>query len=732
MAKNKIDREQVVKNIIKSNIKSPTDDLVHNIADSIYNTDNQNYDEARDDMDSFKASLSSMLKNVEGSMNNDIVGSLYKYTKKSGNIAGAQQLASLLNGFDDDQQLNNSLLSVAYLSYSNNIQKYRDIRMVVKMIPQFQEAIESMTDAIIASDNFNNLVSFNAEQDIMDRAKILDQKYNLFEKLRRSIYDSLQYGYAYTAVIPYKKAFKRFKLNNLEYKKAYLANQNKANLSESLDILLESSDVSKSNIDNIKSNLNIFLENITISNDSMALLESADIISLQEVTKARSKKAERQLKLNRKEKPVKNTAKLTVDGLINTSNKINLDDDDVTGCIVKNLEIEKIIPIKIDDTILGYYYIEDTGILNSLQATTNDPAMTINNIHAAADRSTEFERANGQVFQQMSDIIVDAIIKDKDFLKNNSSLKEQIYAILRYGNMLDKSLKITYLPADQVIEFGEGDSMIERSLFYAKLYLALLITNIMIKITRGYDKRIYTVKSAVPADIANSTYSAIREIKKDQRSISMISDTNKILNTAGKAPDIFIPVDNNGNKAIDYDVMAGQDVQIKDELLEFLEDRMLAGTGTPTPLIQATTDVDFAKTLQMLNTKFLRRSLSNQRILNPPTNELFNSVNAADQGLSIEDDNYEVISVEFLPPSALGINAMNEQVGNAKDLVDIIVRTFTDSGIYSDEVTGEFTKVLMKELCTLLPWAKYEDLLKVCIEQTSILKKKYPKNDSDM
>lgn len=746
MAKNgKIDRDQVIKNIVKSNIKSPTDELVQNIANGVYNTSPDDMRDLNIDNDVFKNSLSNMLKSAEGSMNNDIIGTLYQYSKKNGDLSNVEQLKSILQGLDSDDGVNNSFLSIAYLSYSNNIQKYRDINMVVRMIPQFQEALDSMTDAVIASDNFNNLVSFSTDEDVIDRVKTLDQKYGLFEKLRQSIFEALEYGRSYTAVIPYKKAFEKFKLKNLEYRKAYEAKNSTHDsnkLKESIETLLESSNINMGNssgshkediINGYKSNVETFLENITICEDSMALLESSNIIALQEVSKAKNKKAERLSKLqNKGNKQPKQETKPTVDGLLNTTSKIKLGEDNVTGCIVKNLEIEKIVPIRIDETILGYYYIEDTGILDNMQMSTNDPVLALNSIHAAADRSTEFERANGQFFKQMSDIITDALIKDKGFLKDNVAFKEQIYAILKYGNMLDKSIKITYLPADQVIEFGEGHSMIERSLFYAKLYLALLITNIMIKITRGYDKRIYTVKSSVPADIANSTYSAIKEIKKDQRSITMISDTNKILNTAGKTSDIFIPVDSSGNKAIDYDVMAGQDVQIKDELLEFLEDRMLAGTGTPTPLIQASTDVDFAKTLQMLNTKFLRRTLSNQRTLNPPTNELVNSVNAADQGLSIEDDAYEVINVEYLPPSALGINAMNEQVGNAKDLVDILVRTFTDSGIYSDEIAGEFTKDLMKDICTLLPWAKYEEMLKVCIERTEILKKKYPKNDSNM
>ncbi|MEI2418912.1 hypothetical protein V6O07_01455, partial [Arthrospira platensis SPKY2] len=247
--------------------------------------------------------------------------------------------------------------------------------------------------------------------------------------------------------------------------------------------------------------------------------------------------------------------------------------------------------------------------------------------------------------------------------------------------------------------------------------------NIMIKISRGYDKRLYLVKGSVPAELSASTTAAIREIKKDSRSITMLSNVNKILNMAGQTQDIFIPVDSAGNKAIDYDVMAGQDITIKDELLELLEDRMLSGTGVPTPLIQASTDVDFAKSLHMLNSKFLRRTLTYQRTFNYPTSLFFNKINAADYGLKIEDDEYEIVDIKYLPPAALGVAAMNEQVGNSKDLVDILVRTYTDSGTYGDDVVSRFTLKLMKKFCPLIPWDEVDVLFNESLEEINIIKK---------
>ena len=755
MEKNKINREEVIKNLI--NNSDPTGELLKGIYNNVYNSDNGLETELKNNKDKFLSSLSQTLKSIDLGFSGDITGSLYKYLGSNGSPQELQKLKSLVGNMGVDQGIENSnFLSMAYLSYSTNIQKYKDLDLLVGMVPQLQDALDTLADSILASDNFNNLVSFKCDDNIMDIAKNMDTKYDFYDNLRKVITDGLKYGYGYTSVIQFKEAFKQFKLTNKEYKDAYnrknkINESDLKNLEDSLKSIQEAAkpkilaefdiqekDLICHNTANLKTHAKTFLESVTFCDSNEFLLESSNYEQLNEVIKQKNddnkiKNKFKNARSGKKDKKIKrNDSDSYVDGLIQ-KDKIDLSEDEISGCIIKHLDIKRLIPIKVDDTILGYYYIEDTGIIENTQINFSDPMMALSSMNTAMmqSRDNEIERANGEYFKQLSDILVTSMIKDKNFLKNNTRFKEQVYSIIRYGNLVDKTLKITYLKPDQVVEFGKGESIIARSLFYGKLYLALLMTNIMIKVSRGYDKRIYLVKSAVAPEVGDSTLSAIKEIKKDQKSVTMLKDVNSVLNLSAKTADLFIPMDQEGNKTIDYDVMSGQDISLKDELLEFLEDRMLSGTGVPTPLLQATSETDFSRTLVLLNSKFLRRVLRYQRLFNNPTCVLFNYVNAADLGLKIDSDEYEILIVEFLPPAALGISSMNEQVGNAKDLVDIITRAYTDSGLYGDAVPGEFSKEMLKYLCSILPWDRIDSIFNTVIEQTTIKSKMLNMTKSD-
>ncbi|MEI2422690.1 hypothetical protein V6O07_20600, partial [Arthrospira platensis SPKY2] len=152
-------------------------------------------------------------------------------------------------------------------------------------------------------------------------------------------------------------------------------------------------------------------------------------------------KKKKEAKKKQKEKGIDTTTK---DGFISDNDKIDLSDDNITGCLIKQLDVERLIPIRVDETNIGFYYFEDSRILENVQMSTSDPMMLLNTMQANGEKTSELERANGEFFRKLSDILTNSLIKDKKFLKDNQKFKEQIYSIIKYGDMLNKSLRITY------------------------------------------------------------------------------------------------------------------------------------------------------------------------------------------------------------------------------------------------------------------------------------------------
>lgn len=747
MARNKKDIKTTEEVARKLNDNNPLKKLVDGVEKSVYGTSPLSSDELDEDAKRFNALITDVLKTTDDEFNGDVMGAIRDYVKSSSGGSDNYDFNQIKELLETDEGMASGLLTYAFSSYDSKTRYYQDLKLVSNLIPQLSDAIDVMADAILSSDDFTNTISLQMPDDEQDEYEKLDERYELYAVIRTAVVEYLTYGIHRVAIIPYDKAFFDIKdryarqhgvdLKSLNGQK--IKNMSILKLKEDITSSIDFNNLAKSiseNVTDIKKNetqlmdsvseyVNAFAEGIEICEGASSLLDISDF-SMEEI-----EAFQEAYSITKKESSILSEAlgkkKSKLDGFIDKNTPKDEGDrktykqrlfanngmDEINGCIVKHLDVEKIIPVKVDDTVLGYYYLESNGAIDIIKETMTDPLKMLNkNLLQNSTLDSLGSNNNEVIFTKLADFLVKLLCKDKAFLKNNAQFKEEIYAILKYGDMANKKIKVTFLPANQVEEFGakNGSSMLRKPLFYAKIYLAMLLTNLNLRISRGYDKRIYKVKQGASKDIGSQVTAAIKDIKKDQRSVLMMGSVNSILNTAGATSDLFIPVDKDGNQSIEYDIMSAQDIVMKDDIMEFIEERMVTGTGVPLPLLQASTDVDFAKSLQLLNSKFLRKALTEQRVLNPSVNRMYNKIRAYERGVNVTDEVYEPVKVGFLPPSALGVASMLEQINNSKDLVDTLVRTYMGDSSGNESVYSEFTKRLMREFCTVVPWAKFDKI----------------------
>ena len=91
---------------------------------------------------------------------------------------------------------------------------------------------------------------------------------------------------------------------------------------------------------------------------------------------------------------------------------------------------------------------------------------------------------------------------------------------------------------------------------------------------------------------------------------------NSMVTKRGANKDIFMPVGRSGERAIDFDILSGQDVQIDTDLMEKLRTNAISSTGVPSVMMSYVNEADYSRTLVMANAKFM--SLS-KRFKNPIT-----------------------------------------------------------------------------------------------------------------
>lgn len=373
------------------------------------------------------------------------------------------------------------------------------------------------------------------------------------------------------------------------------------------------------------------------------------------------------------------------DGLVNTEKQKNTKLKSMNGCIVKKLRRECVTPIMINDICLGYYYFEfdnNMAFFDDSQQSNTMMNNTITGMRNGGHNEFDIMQRKDESIKYLASMLAAKI--DTKFINDNQDLKKEIYYILKYNdeysnnNMNMQNIRVSYIPPEDInhIYFkldeqtNRGISDLNLALIPAKLWVAIYLTNCLAVMTRGNDKRVYYVRQSVESNISKTLLKTINEIKKSNFGIRQIQNINNVLNITGRFNDYIIPRGSDGTSPIEFEVMPGQQVEIKTDLLNLLEESAINSTGVPLELIQSRESPDYAMQLTMSNTKFLRfvygRQSEFQERIQPLITKIYN----------IEYGTLDVIDVTLPPPLFINVTNTNQLIVNTSDFCNSIVEIF--------------------------------------------------------
>ena len=353
----------------------------------------------------------------------------------------------------------------------------------------------------------------------------------------------------------------------------------------------------------------------------------------------------------------------------------------MNGCIIKKLKRERITPIIMNEICLGYYYFEFDEQMDLFEDrfTTTGMVNTITGLRSNG-RSEAFDamQRREELLRSIASNLADKI--DAKFINANQDLKKEIYHILKYNDNFNaaasssNNIRVTYIPPEDIHHFyfdldedtKRGISDLNLSLIPAKLWVAIYITNCLAVMTRGNDKRVYYVRQSVETNIAKTLLKTVNEIKKSNFGIRQIENINSVLNITGRFNDYIIPRGSDGQSPIEFEVMQGQNIEIKTELLNLLEESAINVTGVPIELIQNRQSPDYAMQLTMSNSKFLRFAYSRQSDFQYQIADLFTKL------YNIEFNNNIRIKVILPPPLFINVTNTNQLIVNTNDYCENI------------------------------------------------------------
>ena len=293
--------------------------------------------------------------------------------------------------------------------------------------------------------------------------------------------------------------------------------------------------------------------------------------------------------------------------------------DDITDAYHKFMDPIHVIPIEIMDSVIGYYYVQDEDIVQI----TGTVSSTI--------YFSKFDEHRREA--TIIDAIAERIVKsfDKKFLEKNAKFKKLIVDCINHFNITEKRLKFQFIPAEymqaykiDIDEHGHGISMLEDSLFYAKLYLMLLLFKIMSIILYSNDQRVnYVRQSGIDKNIANQIQEIARIKQSRQINLTDLFSYTTLINKVGNGAELYIPFGRSGEKPIETEILSGQEIQMNNELMDMLKSSYVLATGCPQAILNYLSEADFAKTIEQQHASYIGKVVNYQLDFNKTITERY-------------------------------------------------------------------------------------------------------------
>lgn len=736
---------------------------IKDLMGSIYKSTYGSSPELSDTVDSISQSIEDNISSIVSRNNMDSVSGIAKlYTRmKINQISGDGELMKNVDGLFQDPATLNGILSM-YIE--NRWIKDLDLEYaaILKYMPRLKEALKAKKENVLSSDNFSNDFINVHPVGMTDKADLslfssrntdLEDLYNLQLFYERA-YDKASMGEAFVYCVPYSRAIKSLIANKKNTSPGRSYGDNLHGVSRESGVLempitengvIVSDIATYETVEKMLSDNNglqvcevtdILPKDFKIIIDNRGFLESAfderedSDKFIRNAPSALMEQfeylSETKVDIDTQTIPDKLEVpkgfydnKTSQDGFVSVN-----DDGDIKapGAVLKFLDKENVLPIYLNDTCLGYYYVEFINGNSYDLLMSNDHVLGRDMIGFTGIQpqgrnfaNSAIEDSREQLLSRIAWNISNKI--DSKFVNKNQDLVKDIYEILKYNDLANaralSSIRISFIPPDDVEHlFFEQDEKTRRgisdlayALIPAKLYSCLYITNTLGHLTRGHDKRVYYVKQNVETNIAQTMINVINQIKKGNFGLREIENMNSILNITGRFNDFVIPVGPSGDSPIQFEVMPGQDFQSDNELMDRLEEMAINSTGMPIEYIQnRMNSIEYAVQATTVNLKVLRDAYTRQRVFGKFMTKIQSKLYKYQYNENIE------MRAMLPPPIVASTISMNDIITNIRQSVENIASYEYDGSLDPDAEAKKAIFIKLEMRKRLSAYVKHDDI----------------------
>ena len=516
--------------------------------------------------------------------------------------------------------------------YRNRFIEISDLKFIAKFIPALGEAVKTILDSVVSSDNIAETVNRSielpssiSEEDktaIINEIERCEKELNLLQKLKNIVYKkTLVTGTHYVYRVSYNRIFEEYdmiKKHDAKNEKSNPANQfNTKSATESyilgdvditpamenvMDILSSSNSVSgkkmtSQELSDIKKKCMEDLPNITCNQSTIyfeALESVAGLADSHIAMEALRKKKKANKGKNLNDEIKHNPIELTTPDGTKSYDDVKPSKFNISGTYVKYIEAKNLIPVRVFDQDIGYYLIHPKVKKNKNSAGEVSGINSIGNTLFSAVNVGEAKKndAIDRIINSISEGIMNNF--DNKFVAKNAEYKKLIADCVIANGLTDKDYNIQFIPATDITKFtvnedesGFGESVLTDSLFPAKLLLSMIVCRILNYINKTGNKTIaHVYKGPVNAFTTNQINRVIRDLQEQNVTFNDLLSPNLVFNKFNRDGNISLPTAKNGNHLVEFETQEGQNIDMSPEYEKELENMAILGTGVPSVIME--------------------------------------------------------------------------------------------------------------------------------------------------
>ena len=406
------------------------------------------------------------------------------------------------------------------------------------------------------------------------------------------------------------------------------------------------------------------------------------------------------------------------------------DFENVKGVYLKILPATKLIPIRVDRNIIGYYYISDMTRPEEAGQRKNS-GLTGYTLRSPSVGYDTFSPDRMFCEKLASKIINNFNLK---FMRDNIALHEQIVAILEAHKFNDSMLRFIFIPAEHVIQctinkdgIGKGHSMLEPGLVTARMYMFLKLYSILYQINNS-TVRVYNINmSGLDKNYQDIINEAMRKFAARRVTVNDIFNYRSSITKVSGYSELMMPMGAGDKPPVTFETIPAAEAPINNDLLEKLKNESINSTPVPSLMVQTggESQIEFAKETELANTRFNTMISSYKIDLNRDITRLYRKI------LRWETDIDPAIlkNLRYIlrMPAAKTLGVTVEMVNNFNSLLEVLVDTFLRADEVKDkdgnptEMVRQFKKLVLHEYIPQIDIDHFDDLVDQARDATNTL-----------